>query len=1332
MRHHGFLAVALAGAVAVTGWILSRSEIVDASEDATTSFREAYAHAEPDAEDEDPQGLRLNYFNARWSSVLQDLADHAELTLVMDKVPPGRFARRDRTRYATKDCIRILNRELESVNFRLLQQGQFLIVLHLDQARTRYARPVLSSDTGPQRSREPANAVRTVAARIDQPNVQWASGTDESADESEPQATRRAAEPTTIPLQGVAAADQRASDDRRRSSAKENEESGPAVLRNVEIEHATAAEVARAIYLVFERRAELVPKGLQGQPTFVVYDAADTEKKNDPLFQIGINQQENSLIVEARAKRADQLVKLLKRLDKPAADDNTSTRLVPSESISEETAAGLNDRLRQLVAMRQQQQQQTDSAPAANDPTTPDVTDTTAFNLRGDVNVQAMQGTGVLLIEGNDEDLERLAPIIRRLEELSVGSLPDVHLLELEHVNSESFSELLTQVYNKLAELRQRGDTAQPSVAFFPVVQPNSVLILAPQLEMPAIQELAQQLDTEVEPDSEFRVFELKHAIASQVLSTLDQFYEETPGLATRIRAVADVRTNSVIVQGHPRDLTEVARLIKDLDRDEPGAVHLVRVIELSHATASELSEVLSSAIQSVTSPPRTSGTGFGGGGGGGNQGPQELRDTKSIALEFLTTDGNAQRLIRSGFLVDVRINPDPRSNSLIISAPEASMSLLEALVRSLDQAPSATAAIKVFALSNADAEQSVELLTTMFENTNQEEQLGVQISGAEDAASSLIPLQFSADIRTNTVLAVGSEEALSVVEAILLRLDSDDTRQQTTAVIQLRNAQATRVAASVNLFLEDQQALRDSTDDLISNIERVRQEAIVAPDFNSNSLIVSASPEYFSKITEIINELDATPPQVIIQALMVEVTLDNTDEFGVELGFQDPLLYQRSIVQTAEDLITIPTTTAVPGVGTVESTTIVSQSSTPGFNFNNTLDALGNNFITGDAGALGSQGISNFSLGRQNGDLGFGGFVFSAQSDAVNVLIRALAARRTLHVLSRPQIRTTQNNEAIIRVGQEVPVVDGVVIDEGIVSPEIVQRDTGIILQVTPRITPDGTVAMEVYAEKSALSGGRVPVFTDISTGNTIESTIRDVAIAETVVNVPNGQTIVIGGIITTSDETAERKVPWLGDLPVVGKAFRYDATSTRRGELLIFLTPRIIYGDADSELIKQVEAERIHFVESEAEEVHGPIYSVPPSARQPMNHFIPSADPLQHHAPVLEPTPEPLRQSNRHRPQPGEFHSDASGSRQARTRDVAEQSQSRRTEQPPQQPSSAVQAARNDGNRPSRRRSWAGRLLKRRSEPTQTTPVSSAETTDGPTVPAQPEFDFDDSQWN
>jgi type II secretion system protein D len=661
------------------------------------------------------------------------------------------------------------------------------------------------------------------------------------------------------------------------------------------------------------------------------------------------------------------------------------------------------------------------------------------------------------------------------------------------------------------------------------------------------------------------------------VVTSLTEFYADRPGLGTSLRTFADVRTNSVVVQARPNELAEVRKLIARIDIDDPASTSRMKVIRLKNAVAEELSTTINQALQAVISPPQQTTGQQGAGGFGNQQGAQQLRDNKSVAVEFLASAGGIQQLIRSGILADVRVSFDARSNSLIVTAPEASMSLLEALIAELDQTPGATSEIKVFSLKNADAQQSVDLLTTLFENTNQEDQLGVQLAGTEGSSSSLIPLRFSADIRTNTVLAIGSAESLSVVEAVLLRLDSDDTRQRSTSVIPLRNAPAEQVSVTLLDFLEQQQALQDSSEDLLSNIERLRQEVLVAPDINSNSLIVSASPQYFNQIVQIIEQLDAQPPEVVIQALLVEVTLDATDEFGIELGFQDPLLLDRSLSTT-----------------TAGGTTSITAG--PGLNFNNTSVPLGGNYITGgtNPSTVATQGLSNFSLGRSNTALGFGGFVFSAQSDAVSILLRALAARRTVQVLSRPQVRTTHNNEAFVTVGQEVPIVQGATPNNFGASPNIQPRQVGITLRVTPRITPDGIVAMSVFADKSSVSDVGVPVFIN-GDGSAIESPIINQSQAVTVVNVPNGQTIVMGGMITKSDSTLERKVPWLGDLPIVGRAFRYDGTTTSRTELLIFLTPRIVLSDVDSELLKQVESERLHFIESDAEQLHGPLYSVP-----------------------------------------------------------------------------------------------------------------------------------------
>lgn len=1231
MRHHGFLAVISAVSIAGVTWLANQKSDLTAAEEPNRSFREALAGETPQAPVETEDGIRLNYFEAGWDAVLSNFAKQANLILVMDKIPHGRYARRDRRRYEPESALRILNAELEPQGFRLIKQGRHLIVLKLDQARTRYARPVLEPPApADQAGWQSAGRTQTAASAAGSgQTTDRAPGTNPFANAgyqadraNSPQAARnpfqnaghrrderqqvawRQEESVPAP----AAAQQpfgsfvkpgvQTPITAEQSPAKVDE--GPMITQTLPVINGKAADVARSIYLVFESRSELQREGLDGLPTFVVNDRPLSEGgETRPLFRVGIDTQNNNLQVEASRTRGQHLARLVRELDKPKTDPAETVKLVPNNGVSEDTAKDLNKQIHRMVAMQNQPgaqppaplQPPMGTPPAASSQSVPNT-----LNLRGEVNVQAVPDLGILILKGNEADVEKVTRIVQQLETMSVGSLPAIHVLTLSSVNSEAMAELMTQVYEELASVRARGGDGEKEASFIPVVKPNAILILAPEIDLPSILELAGELDRPVDPEAEFEVFSLRNAIATQVVTNIEGFYEERGGLATRVRIIADSRTNAVIVQGRPNDLSEIGRLIEKMDRDEPGSVHRVEIVQLQHATAEELSETINNAIQSAINAAPTPTTG-GQGTFGGLQGQnQDLQATKSVALEFLSASEGGRELLRSGILSDVRVTPDARTNKLFISAPEASIPLLLALVEQLDRAPSAVSEIKVFALKNADAEQSVELLTSLFEDQNQEDQLGVVIAGAEDAASSLIPVVFSADLRTNTILAVGSPETLAVVDAILLRLDATESRERLTEVLPLQNVLASEVASALDDFLEQQSELQDSAEGLVSNIERLRQEVLVTADDNSNSLIVSASPEYFSQVTAIVENLDALPPQVVIQALLVEVQLDNTDEFGVELGFQDPTLFTRSLLESTADLVTTTNIVQAANGQQLQETLIQSQNRTPGFNFNNTISPLGNN-ASGDTSVVGTQGLSNFSLGRQNGDLGFGGFVFSAQSDAVSVLVRALAARRTVHILSRPQIRATHNLPASINVGQEVPVVNGVTVNDNFVTPNIESRSVGIILEVTPRVTSDGTVFMDVYAEKSGLASGGVPVFTDVTTGNVVESVIINSAIADTVVAVPNGQTIVIGGMITKNDETLERKVPWLGDLPIVGQAFRYDGTNTARTELLIFLTPRVVYSDIDAEVIKQIESERLHFIESEAEEIHGPIFSVPPT---------------------------------------------------------------------------------------------------------------------------------------
>ena len=1171
----------------------------------------------------------LKFFNADWTTILNQVAEQSGSVLVMHEVPPGHFTMREKTPYSRHEAVQILNRELEPEGFRILEKDRFLIVMHQRALRTRYRQP--DRPTQPEWEAKPAGEPQFEESRRPKRSVT-------------PIATKETQSPAPIQL------------------AENTQPIPPAALETAAWSTArltpqnNVRDLAGMLYKALKPQAELVDAGVSGLPAFRVKLSSATPSAAPQGYEVGIDLAKNEVVMAGSPERLEKLTKLFQYLDREtnafqqpiqliAADENTAhltqelmpnlkrivreaekTKARPAPRVVSENAVSDLERewaLAQAQPNLNQPQQPPANAQPQPMPGTQVVPvqpqDSSAgiqaiiANFRGDVQIQAVPELGIMILRGNQADVDALVKIIQQIQTQTAGMAPQIHLLLLEHVNSETLAELLRSVYEQLGIISTRTGQPRQQVSFIPIARPNAVMILAPKVQLDSIIDLAVKLDQPLDPETDTQVFHLKHAIASQAATALQNTFQAaaaptgtgaaaaTPAaLQPRIQVVPDIRTNSLIVQARPNDMKQVVLILSEIDSPGPGAVNKMRVVPLKNAVADELANVITSTIQGLLNPPTVTGQPpqgqvqqqqFGQAG----QGPQELRDVKAVALEFLSEVGGLEKTVRSGILADIRVTPDIRSNSLIVSAPEVSMDMMLALIQQLDQPTSTVAEIKVFALENADAASMIELLTTLFEPADDANQPGVQIVGAEDASSGLIPLRFSVDIRTNSIIAIGGGDALRVVEAILLRLDESDVRQRQTTVVKLRNSPATEIAAAINLFLQSQRDLAAIDPELVSNIELLEREIIAVAEPVSNSLLISATPRYYEEIQRLIQKLDEEPPQVVIQALLVEVALDNTDEFGVELGFQDDILFDRSTT-LAENLLTISQTNTSPNGVQTTTQQIVSQATTPGFRFTDPGLGLGQN-VSAAPELVGGQSISNFSLGRLNNELGFGGLVLSASSNEVSLLLRALAARRQVHILSRPQIRTLDNQVAQIQVGQQVPIVTGFTPPTATVGayPLVTQDSAGIILTVTPRISPEENIVMEVVAEKSAFTGAGVPLFVDPTTGNTIESPIKDITTARTTVGVPNGQTIVLGGMISKNDETLERKVPWLGDVPYLGLPFRYDSTRTRRTELLIFLTPRIIRGDADSELIKQVESERMHFIQEEVEEIHGPLYSIP-----------------------------------------------------------------------------------------------------------------------------------------
>ena len=785
----------------------------------------------------------------------------------------------------------------------------------------------------------------------------------------------------------------------------------------------------------------------------------------------------------------------------------------------------------------------------------------------------------MLVIRGLRRDVEQVIAVIEQIERLAGVTEPAIEVYPLKHVDCEALATLVSQLYGEIFLPRQGV------VSVTALVKPNALLLIGQRASVKTALDLVKKLDRPVAPQTQFRVFRLKHASAETVQAQIQEFYTERAGLGTKVVVTSDFRSNSLIVLARPRDMLEVAALIERLDTEEIETKHEIRVIKLENSLAEDLAPIIQAAIGGDAAGARRPGAAQPAAQAAARQ--TQGTEAKSSMLSLMTVDTQGQRRLESGILTDARVTADARSNALIVSAPARSMPLLEALVRQLDQLPAAEAQIKVFTVLNGDATALVEMLEALFAQQAGTDQVPVQTAGVE-GESSLVPLRFAVDVRTNSIMASGTLGDLTVVEAILLRLDESDVRARRSLVYRLRNAPAQDVANAINEFLRSERQVQQIQPGLLSAFEQIEREVVVVPEVVSNSLIISATPRFYDEIVKLIEDIDKRPPMVMIQVLVAEVTLNNTDEFGVELGLQDSILFDRSIL---DNIQTLTNSTVSPNGVRTETQNIVSADITPGFAFNN--QPLGNSgAAVQNSTQVGSQALSSFGVNRVNSELGFGGLVLSASSESISILIRALQESRRLDVLSRPQVMTLDNQPAFIQVGQEVPTIRGTQLNETGQINNIEYANVGLILGVTPRISPDGLVVMEIDAVKSEVGPEEEGIPISISaTGEIIRSPRINTTRAQTTVSALDGQTIVLGGLITKSDSKIHRRVPLLASIPVVGNLFRYDNVTTRRTELLIIMSPHIVDNEEDADKIKQVESSRMSWVLGDVMEIHGDV---------------------------------------------------------------------------------------------------------------------------------------------
>ena len=800
--------------------------------------------------------------------------------------------------------------------------------------------------------------------------------------------------------------------------------------------------------------------------------------------------------------------------------------------------------------------------------------------LIGDVDISFVPELGLVIVKGGKRDVQRVLDVIEQIKKQSQDTQPEIEIYPLRHVNGVVLEPILKDLNDKVFSPRQG------QISIYALGQPNSLLLIGRPEALTGIKELVTKLDQPIDLNNQLKVFRLVNSSAVDAETIIRNFFGDISGqtapaanaagatqLATRVKVVADYRTNSLIVQASPRDIAEVARLILEIDVESTPAENSIKVFPVKNAIASELQPILQSAINGTSSGSSSSNNQQ-----GGQQQQQQTSSSSgssrstppSSGLSVVNPEGDE---VSSGILAGVVITSNPSINALIVRAPKKSMPLIEALIAQLDQIPNAEARIKVYPVVNGDATSLALTLQQVFglpatagaSNTNIAT-IGLQnlaaLTGGE--GSSLVQLRISVDTRTNAIIASGAASDLEVIEALLYRLDESGGQQRSNEVIWLRNANAIDVFTALNSLLNNQRQVINqqlAQGQAISLFERVDREVFVVAEPVTNSLVISATPRYMNQIREVVERLDRQQPLIFVEMIIAEVTLDDKFELGTELGLQDSLLFDRN-VSTG---------------GTLTSPVFNIENPPTNSPFKLTSPQRRPSNIAG-------QSSSGFAMGRVS-ELGYGGLVLAASSQQVGMLFRMLQDVNRAQILSKPTLTTIDNNISVVRVGQQIPVIGQANASLGVVTQSVVYVDAGLTMQIQPRTNQDGLIKITVGVNRltiDRLNGINV---------NGSESPAFNQTEAQTTVTAYDGQTVILGGLISKQRTTLSRRIPWLADIPIAGALFRFDKESESRSELLVVMTPRVInYNDPDKlEMIKQMETSRMSWCLADVLNLYG-----------------------------------------------------------------------------------------------------------------------------------------------
>ena len=443
-------------------------------------------------------------------------------------------------------------------------------------------------------------------------------------------------------------------------------------------------------------------------------------------------------------------------------------------------------------------------------------------------------------------------------------------------------------------------------------------------------------------------------------------------------------------------------------------------------------------------------------------------------------------------------------SNMLIISDRAANLARIVSIIRRIDMASDQD--IEVIRLQNASASEIVRIMTALTQT---------QRSDGAPVATSLV-----ADARTNSVLIGGDKTDRLRLRALITHLDTPLEDGGDTQVRYLRYANAEDLAANLQTHFTNQirAAAGSATAMTAAN------DVTVWADTQTNALVVNAPPKMMRSLMLIVDKLDIRRAQVLVEAIIVEVIADKKNELGVSWAIEGSGSDAPIAVTNFPDFL----------AGVVQLGT-----------------AAGSDTVTDPSGLIG-EGIT-IGIGR----ISDSGVSFAA-------ILRALEGQADTNIISTPSIMTTDNEEATLNVGQEVPFVTGSFTNTGgiggAVSPfqTINREQIGVKLSITPQISDGNSMVLHISQEISSIAQSAAGAVDLITNQRIIETTVI----------VEDGEILVLGGLLEDVLRESDQRVPILGSIPIIGNLFRSRKTEKIKTNLMIFIRATIMRDAAHTAL--------------------------------------------------------------------------------------------------------------------------------------------------------------------